>query len=88
MAEVTKRTVSLPAEHDAYIESKLQSGDYASASEVVRAGLRALRERDTVIEKWLKAEVAPVYDAMTARPGRAKPAVKAIATLRAKRRAH
>ena len=68
MAAVTKRTVSLPAEQAAYIDAKVAGGDYASASEVVRAGLRALRERDAAIERWLVEEVAPTYDAYKADP--------------------
>lgn len=35
--------VSLPAEMAAFVESELASGDYASASEVVRDALRLLR---------------------------------------------
>ncbi|WP_309606220.1 type II toxin-antitoxin system ParD family antitoxin [Phenylobacterium sp.] len=68
MAAVTKRTVSLPAEQAAYIDAKVAGGDYASASEVVRAGLRALKERDAAIERWLVEEVAPTYDAYKADP--------------------
>ena len=68
MAAVTKRTVSLPAEQAAYIDAKVAGGDYASASEVVRAGLRALKERDAAIERWLVEEVAPTYDAYIADP--------------------
>jgi antitoxin ParD1/3/4 len=76
MAAVAKRTVSLPAEQAAYIDAKVAAGDYASASEVVRAGLRALRERDQAVERWLVEEVAPTYDAMVADPERAIPADK------------
>ena len=68
MAAVAKRTVSLPAEQSAYIDAKVARGDYASASEVVRAGLRALRERDAAVERWLVEEVAPTYDAYKANP--------------------
>ena len=68
MAAVAKRTVSLPAEQAAYIDAKVAAGDYASASEVVRAGLRALRERDAAVERWLVEEVAPTYDAYKANP--------------------
>jgi antitoxin ParD1/3/4 len=78
-----KRTVSLPAEQAAYIESLVASGAYASASEVVRAGLRALQERDAAIERWLREEVAPVYDAMQADPGRAVPAQEVFDMIRA-----
>ncbi len=71
MASIEKRTISLPVEQASYIDALVASGGYASVSEVVRAGLRALQERDAVVERWLKAEVLPVYDAMQAEPGRA-----------------
>ncbi|MCY0092997.1 type II toxin-antitoxin system ParD family antitoxin [Hoeflea ulvae] len=69
-----KRTISLPNEHADYIDQKVNSGDYASASEVVRAGLRALQERDRAIEEWLRNQVAPAHDAMLADPSRGIPA--------------
>jgi len=68
MSATAKRTISLPKEQAAFIDAKVAAGDYASASEVVRAGLRALRERDEAIERWLVEEVAPTYDAMMADP--------------------
>ena len=61
MASAVKRTFSLPPEHTAFIDEQVASGSYASASEVVRAGLRALQERDAAVERWLLREVAPVY---------------------------
>lgn len=66
-----KRTISLPAEHATYIDQKVDSGDFASASEVVRAGLRALQERDRAIESWLHNQVGPTFDAMQKDPKRA-----------------
>jgi antitoxin ParD1/3/4 len=65
-----KRTFSLPAEHAAFIDALVSSGAYASGSEVVRAGLRALQERDAAVERWLREEVAPACDAMGADPAR------------------
>ena len=38
--------VSLTPPLENYIQTKVDSGMYASASEVIRAGLRALREKD------------------------------------------
>lgn len=70
MSTIKKRTISLPREHAAYIDSLVASGSFASASEVVRAGLRALQERDKAVERWLREEVAPSYDAMKADPTR------------------
>lgn len=66
-----KRTISLSAEQGAFIDALVASGDYATASEVVRDGLRALQERKTAIERWLREEVAPTYDRMQADPARA-----------------
>ena len=70
MSGVSKRTFSLPTEQAAYIDSKVESGAYASNSEVIRAGLRALQERDAAVERWLRNDVVPVHDAMKAKPER------------------
>ncbi len=83
MALAEKRTVSLPPEQANYIDALVSRGSYASASEVVRAGLRALQERETAVERWLREEVAPVYDAMQADPSRAIPADQVRLTVRA-----
>ena len=70
-SSIKKRTTSLPPEHAAFIDRLVAPGSYALASEVVRAGLRALQERDAAIEKWLREEVGPTYDAIQANPGSA-----------------
>ena len=81
MSTVEKRTFSLPAEHAAFIDEKVASGAYASGSEVVRAGLRALQERDAAVERWLREDVAPIYDAMKADPSRGRPADEVFARI-------
>ncbi|RVU36795.1 type II toxin-antitoxin system ParD family antitoxin [Hwanghaeella grinnelliae] len=82
MSRIQKRTISLPAEHADFVDELVSSGAYASASEVVRAGLRALQERDAAVERWLREEVAPVYDAMHEDPSRAIPTADAFAEVR------
>lgn len=77
-----KRTVSLPPEQSRYIDTLVASGAYATASEVVRAGLRALQERDAAVERWLRGEVVPVAAAMRADPGRSIPASQVFAGIR------
>jgi len=79
-----KRTVSLPAEQGRYIDGLVESGAYASASEVVRAGLRALEERDAAVERWLREDVLAAYDALKADPNRAIPAEAVFAAVRAR----
>lgn len=43
---MTSRNISLTDHHDTLIDTKVQSGEYANASEVVREGLRLIEERD------------------------------------------
>ena len=83
MLSPDNRMISLPAEQANYIDTLVASGRYATASEVVRAGLRALQERDSAVERWLQNEVGPVAAAMQADPGRAIPAERVFANLRA-----
>lgn len=82
MNKIDRRTISLPPEHADFIDAKVASGAFASASEVVRAGLRALQERDAAVEKWLREEVAPAYDALRADPDRAIPLDDVMARIR------
>ena len=65
------------------VRAKVASGEYATESEVIRDGLRALRARDKVVEQWLQNQVMPSYDAMKADPSRAVPVKKVRATLAA-----
>jgi len=81
MAATAKRTFSLPNEQAKFIDKQVKSGGYASGSEVVRAGLRALQERDAAIERWLREEVVPVYDSMKADPRQGIPIEKAFAEI-------
>jgi antitoxin ParD1/3/4 len=55
------RNVSLTDEQDALVERLVQSGRYASASEVVRDGLRLLQrdEQARLLDKWLIEGLTP-----------------------------
>ena len=84
MSNVQKRTFSLAEEQAEFIDAKVASGDYASASEVVRAGIRALKDQDAAIERWLREEVAPAYDELKANPSLAVPLETVRAELKAR----
>lgn len=62
-------SVTLPNDMADMVRRKVESGEYASESEVVRDGLRALQQRDAAIERWLREEVVPTYDAAISQPG-------------------
>jgi antitoxin ParD1/3/4 len=64
-------SITLPNEMANTVKSKVAAGEYATESEVIREGLRALMARDRAIESWLKDQVAPAYDAIKVDPTRA-----------------
>jgi antitoxin ParD1/3/4 len=53
------------------VKAKVQAGEYATESEVIRDGLRTLLARDRAIESWLHDQVGPAFDALKADPSRA-----------------
>jgi putative addiction module CopG family antidote len=54
------------------VRGKVESGEYASESEVIRDGLRALELHDRALEAWLRTEVAASYNAIKADPSTAR----------------
>ena len=62
MRTTQQLSVTLPKEMAQMVRNKVASGEYASESEVVRDGLRALQARDRALETWLRTEVVPGYD--------------------------
>jgi antitoxin ParD1/3/4 len=64
MRSTQQFSVTLPNEMAQMVKTKVASGEYASESEVIRDGLRALQARDKAVENWLRRDVAPAYDAM------------------------
>lgn len=73
MRSTQQMSITLPVEMAKRVKQRVSSGDYASESEVIREGLRALQERETAVEHWLRTEVAATYDAYKADPTTAKP---------------
>ncbi|CAN7697171.1 type II toxin-antitoxin system ParD family antitoxin [Rhizobium leguminosarum] len=73
MRSTQQMSITLPVEMAKRIKQRVSNGDYASESEVIREGLRALQERENAVEHWLRTEVAATYDAHKADPTKAKP---------------
>ena len=63
-------SITLPNEMADVVKSKVAAGEYATESEVIRDGLRALIARDDAIENWLHDQVGAAYDALKADPTR------------------
>ena len=51
MSSTPTRNISLTAELEGYIRAQVATGHYSNASEVVRAGLRLLMERDQAVPR-------------------------------------
>lgn len=54
------RNINLTPEMDEFVDAKIKSGQYANASEVLRAGLRALAEDEREDEAKIEALRAAV----------------------------
>ena len=66
----------------ALVKAKVASGEYATESEVIRDGLRALQARDAAIESWLQNSVAKSYDEYVTNPSIGIPADKIMSRLK------
>jgi antitoxin ParD1/3/4 len=63
-------SITLPNELAEIVRAKVAAGEYATESEVIRDGLRALMARDRAVETWLLKQVGPAYDALKTDPSR------------------
>jgi putative addiction module CopG family antidote len=78
-------SITLPNDMAGVVKAKVQAGEYASESEVIRDGLRALLARDRAVESWLHNQVGPAWDALKADPSRARTAAQVRKRLAAER---
>lgn len=76
-------SITLPLEMADAVKNKVAVGEYATESEVIREGLRALLARDRAVDNWLREQVGPAYDALKADPSRAVGLAQIRATLAA-----
>jgi antitoxin ParD1/3/4 len=75
-------SITLPHDMAAMVRAKVASGEYATESEVIRDGLRALQARDAAVEAWLREDVARSYDEYKANPEIGVPADEVMARVR------
>lgn len=68
MRSTRQISITLPHEMADQVRARVNSGEYASESEVIREGLRALNARDRALEHWLRTEGVASYDAYKAEP--------------------
>lgn len=66
MRSTRQMSITLPVEMAESVRAKVACGDYASESEVIREGLRALEAQEEAIERWLKTKVTAAWEAYEA----------------------
>jgi putative addiction module CopG family antidote len=78
-------SITLPHDMAELVERKVQSGAYASVSEVVRDGVRALMEREAAVERWLREDVVPGHAEYLKDPLKAVPAEEVLGQIKSRR---
>jgi antitoxin ParD1/3/4 len=86
MRTTRQLSITLPDEMADLVRAKVESGEYASESEVIREGLRALQLHERAIESWLREQVTVAYDALKADPSRVVSVEEVRASLAAARK--
>jgi antitoxin ParD1/3/4 len=71
MRTTQQMSITLPNEMAQAIRGKVLAGEYASESEVIRDGLRAMIARDRAVEHWLRTQVVAAHDAYVKDPSQA-----------------
>jgi antitoxin ParD1/3/4 len=80
-------SITLPLDMAEAVERKVKSGAYASVSEVLRDGVRALLDRDAAVERWLREEVIPGHREYLADPSKGVPADAVLQRIKSRRTA-
>ncbi|MDN5559907.1 MAG: type II toxin-antitoxin system ParD family antitoxin [Ruaniaceae bacterium] len=66
MRTTKQLSITLPNNMADALKERVTSGAYASESEVIRDGLRALFSQEEAIERWLRTEITVAYDELRA----------------------
>ncbi len=78
-------SITLPVDMAQVVQAKIKSGGYASVSEVMREGVRALIERDMALDRWLREEVAAGHQEYLADRSKGVPADDLLGRIKARR---
>lgn len=78
-------SITLTNEMADMVRARVASGAYASESEVIREGLRALNERDKAIEAWLVNTAAPSLDSIRENPTKGRSSAQVRDAVRARK---
>ena len=87
MRSTQQFSITLPLDMAEAVEEKIRSGRYASVSEVMRDGVRALLERDAAVDRWLREEVVAGHEEYLADPSKGVPASELLGAIKARRTA-
>jgi len=71
MRSTQQFSITLPNEMADAVRAHVASGEYATESEVIRDGLRALFARERAMEAWLREDVVASAREFDRAPGRA-----------------
>ena len=80
MRSTQQFSITLPHELADAVKAKVAAGEYATESEVIREGLRALMAKDRAVEAWLREQVVPAALELEANPSSARPPAEVRAT--------
>jgi antitoxin ParD1/3/4 len=80
-------SITLPLDMAQAVERKVKSGAYASVSEVLRDGVRALLDRDAAVKRWLREEVIPGHREYLADSSKGVPADEVLERIKSRRTA-
>jgi putative addiction module CopG family antidote len=71
MRTTQQMSITLTNEMAEEVRRRVASGEYATESEVIRDGLRALAARERAVDAWLRESVVPAAEALETDPARA-----------------
>jgi putative addiction module CopG family antidote len=87
MRSTQQFSITLPHELADAVKAKVAGGEYATESEVIREGLRALMAKDRAMEAWLREQVIPAAMELEADPSKALTSAQVRAHLAQRRQA-